>query len=194
MRKVLLSNLISLDGYFEGPNREIDWFVWDAELQDYSIAMLKTVDTLLFGRVTYEMMATYWPTATQDDPAVINSMNSLPKIVFSKTLERADWNNSRLVKGDIGEEISRLKQLPGKDMAIFGSSDLAVTIAERGLLDECRFLVNPVVLGAGKPMFKGLKSKLDLKLLAAKTLGSGVVILSYAPRQSRVTGSTPWVE
>jgi dihydrofolate reductase len=182
MRKVFLSNLISLDGYFEGPNREIDWFVWSEELRDYSIEMLKTVDTLLFGRVTYQRMAAYWPTATAEDPVVARSMNSLPKIVFSKTLDKADWNNTRLVKGDIGEEISRLKQLPGKDMAIFGSSDLAVSIAEQGLLDEYRFLVNPVVLGAGKPMFKGIRSKLNLKLLTTETLKSGVVILTYLPK------------
>lgn len=182
MRKVFLSNLISLDGYFEGPNREIDWFVWSDELRDYSIEMLKTVDTLLFGRVTYQMMAAYWPTATEDDPVTAKSMNSLPKIVFSRTLDKADWNNTRLVKGDIAEEISRLKQLPGKDMAIFGSSDLAVAIAEAGLLDEYRLLVNPVVLGAGKSMFKGVKTKLDLKLLSTQELGSGVVILTYEPK------------
>jgi dihydrofolate reductase len=182
MRKIFLSNYISLDGYFEGPNREIDWFVWNDELRDYSIGMLKSVDAILFGRVTYQLMAAYWPTVTDEDPVITANMNDLPKVVFSKTLDKVDWKNARLVKSDIADEISRLKQLPGKDMVIFGSSDLAVAVAEAGFLDEYRLLVNPVVLGAGRPMFKGLKRKLDLELLNTREFGSGVVLLTYRPK------------
>src|SRR6185295_1195127 len=115
MRKVIFQMMISLDGFFEGPNREIDWHNVDEEFNEYAIDLLDNVDVLLFGRVTYELMANYWPTlsATTDDPIVASKMNSLPKIVFSRTLEKADWNNTRLVKENIAEEVSKLKQQPG---------------------------------------------------------------------------------
>lgn len=185
-RKVIFQMMVTLDGFFEGPNREIDWHNVDQEFNDYAIDLLNHVDVLLFGRVTYELMASYWPTpsATTDDPIVADKMNSLSKIVFSKTLEKADWNNTRLVKENIPEEISKLKQsLPGqdKDLAIFGSSDLALTFIQHNLIDEYRIIVNPIVLGKGKTLFKGLKDKLDLKLLKTKTFNSGNVLLYYVP-------------
>jgi dihydrofolate reductase len=183
MRKVFLFNMTTLDGFFEGPNQDISWHNVDDEFNEFAIDQLKEVDTLLFGRVTYQGMASYWPTAfaISDDPVVAGLMNSLPKIVFSKTLERAQWNNSRLVKENATEEVSRLKQQPGKDIAIFGSSDLAVTLAETGLIDEYRIIVNPVFLGGGTSLLKGIKEKLNLKLLKAKVFKSGNVLLYYAP-------------
>ncbi len=114
---------------------------------------------------------------------VAGLMNSLPKIVFSKTLDRAEWNNSRLVKENVAEEVSGLKQQPGKDIAIFGSSNLAVTLAESGLIDEYRMIMNPVFLGGGTPLLKGIKEKLNLKLLNAKIFKSGNVLLYYAPEK-----------
>jgi dihydrofolate reductase len=183
MRKVIFQMLTTLDGFFEGPNREIDWHHMDEELNDFAIEFLNSVDVLLFGRVTYELMAGYWPTpaATTNDPIVAGKMNSLPKVVFSRTLERADWQNTRLVKGSVAEEVARLKGQPGKDLAIFGSSDLALTLIQHGLIDEYRIIVNPVVLGNGKPLFKGINNKLNLKLLKARTFGSGNVMLFYEP-------------
>ncbi len=183
MRKIILSNLVSLDGYFEGPNREIDWHNVDEEFNEYAIDFLNSVDTLLFGRVTYQLMASYWPTPTAiaNDPIVAEKMNSLPKIVFSRTLEKVEWKNTRLVKEAIAEEISKLKQQPGKDSAIFGSSDLALTFIQHGLIDEYRIIVNPVVLGNGKPLFKGIKDRLNLKLLKTKVFRSGNVCLYYEP-------------
>ena len=173
--------LISLDGYYEGPNKEIDWHNVDDEFNDVAIDLLNNVDLLLFGRVTYELMASYWPTenALKNDPIVAGKMNALPKIVFSRTLEKAEWNNTKLVKDNIAEEISRLKQKQGKDMVIFGSSDLALTLIQHGLIDEYRILLNPIVLGSGKPLFKGIKDRLKLKLLKAKTFRSGNVMLYY---------------
>jgi len=112
-------------------------------------------------------------------------MNELPKIAFSRTLEKAEWNNSRLVKGNIAEEVARLKQQPGKDLALFGSADLASTFIRLGLIDEYRIFVNPVVLGAGKPMFKHIKERTTLKLSKAETLSSGVVVLYYQPERGR---------
>ena len=141
------------------------------------------MDTLLFGRVTYQLMASYWPSATAatNDPIVADKMNNLSKIVFSKTLSSVEWNNTRLIKENIGEEISNLKKKPGKDIAIFSSSDLALTFIQLDLIDEYRIIVNPVVLGDGKSLFKGIKDKLDLKLVKTKSFKSGNVLLYYQP-------------
>ena len=181
MRKVFVFNLVTLDGYFEGPRREIDWHNVDAEFNEYAIGMLNSVDTLLFGRVTYELMAGYWPTpdAMKNDPIVAGKMNSLPKIVFSRTLDKVAWNNSRLVKSNVEEEIQKIKKQPGKDIVILGSGSIVSELAPLGLIDEYRLMVNPVVLGAGKPLFKGIKDRLNLKLIKAKTFKSGNVLLYY---------------
>jgi dihydrofolate reductase len=183
MRKIIVSNLVSLDGFFEGPNRELDWFAVDEEFLEYARNLLSTVDTILFGRVTYQHMAAYWPTAsgTGNDAFITEKMNNLPKIVFSKTLQEVKWNNSRLVKENIAEEILKMKQQPGKDMVIFGSGSIVSTFMQLGLIDEYRIIMNPVVLGNGKPLFKGIKDKHNLKLLKTKVLGSGIVILYYQP-------------
>jgi dihydrofolate reductase len=181
MRKVFVFNLVTLDGYFEGPKREIDWHNVDAEFNEYAIDMLNSVDTLIFGRVTYELMTNYWPTpaAKKDDPIVAEKMNTLPKIVFSRTLEKVEWNNTRLVKDNIEEEIQKMKRQPGKDMALLGSGSILTELAPLGLIDEYRIMVNPVVLGSGNPMFKGIKDRLNLRLLKIRTFKSGNVLLYY---------------
>jgi dihydrofolate reductase len=187
MRKVIFQMMVSLDGYFEGPNREIDWHLVDEEFNDVASEFLDTVDTLLFGRVTYQLMAGYWPTelATTDDPIIAAKMNSLQKIVFSKMLNKVEWNNSRLVKENIAEEVSELKKQPGKNMAIFGSSDLAVLLMKHGLIDEFHIFVNPVVLGGGKPLFKGLNERFKFRLLRTQVFGSGVVMHCYQPMEEK---------
>jgi len=186
MRKVIFFMLTSLDGYFAGPGADISWHNVDEEFNEFAIQQTGEFGALLFGRVTYELMASYWPTeaAKRDDPEIANLMNGLPKLVFSRTLEKADWDNTRLVKNNFVEEVSILKEQPGKDVAIFGSSDLAVTFIEKGLIDEFRIMVNPLALGDGKPLFEGLNSKLDLKLLRTKTFKSGNVLLYYEPAVS----------
>jgi dihydrofolate reductase len=183
MRKVILFMMVSLDGFFEGPNHALDWHNVDAEFNEFAIHQLNEVDVLLFGRKTYEMMASYWPTpaATKNDPIVAERMNNLPKLVFSRTLQKVEWNNSRLIKENVAEEISKLKQQPGKDMAIFGSSDLSVTLAKLGLIDEYRIMVNPVVLGNGTRLFAGMNHRLNLKLVKTKSFSSGNVLLYYVP-------------
>ena len=183
MRKVILFNMVTLDGFFEGPNGEIDWHNADEEFNEFAVDQVKSADGLIFGRVTYELMASYWPTpaAQADDPMVAEKMNTMPKIVFSRTLDKVEWNNTRLVKGDAVKEISQLKQEPGKDLLIFGSADLASTLTNLGLIDEYRIMVNPVVLGKGKPLFKDVKEKLNLRLLKTKTFGNGNVLLYYEP-------------
>lgn len=181
MRKIIFQNMVSLDGYFEGPRKELDWHRVDGEFNDYAAELLDSVDTLLFGRVTYQLMASYWPTpaALADDPVIAAKMNSVQKVVFSRTLDRADWSNTRLAKGDAATEIRRLKQLAEKDIAIFGSSDLTVSLLPHGLVDEYRLFVNPVFLGGGKTLLQGLHARLNLHLTASRVFKSGLVLLCY---------------
>ena len=190
MRKVILSNSVTLDGFFAGPNGELDWHIVDDEIKEYANDLLSNVDALLFGRVTYQLMADYWPAAAtnpstpKSDLEIADKMNNLPKIVFSKTLQEVKWNNSRLVKENIAEEISKMKQQPGKDMVIFGSGSIVSTFMQLGLIDEYRIIVNPIVLGNGNPLFKGINGKQNLKLLNTKVFDSGIVILFYEPAQT----------
>ena len=182
MRKIIVSNYVSLDGFIAGPNGEIDWFVWDEEMAKYSRNLLYSTDTLMFGRVTYELMAGYWPTASppSEDQVIIDAMNNLPKIVFSRTLDKAGWTNATLVREIDKEHIMNMKQQPGMDMVIFGSGGIVSTFAQRGLIDEYRIIVNPVVLGSGKPLFKDIRERIKLKLLKTKTFRSnGNVVLYY---------------
>ncbi|MCX6121124.1 MAG: dihydrofolate reductase family protein [Ignavibacteriales bacterium] len=183
MRKVFLFNMISLDGFFEGPNQEIDWHNVDGEFNAFAEQQLKEADILLFGRVTYELMASYWPTesARTNDPIIANKMNAISKIVFSKTLETVTWNNTRLLKENITEEVTKLKHQPGKDIAVFGSSNLAVTFMQHGFIDEYRIMVNPVILGKGNTLFNGINDRFNLSLLKTKTFRSGNVLLYYQP-------------
>ena len=183
MRKLFSFNMVTLDGFFEGSNHEIDWHNVDGEFNEFAIEQTGTVDVLLFGRVTYQMMASYWPTpsAIANDPVVAGQMNRVPKIVFSRTLEKAEWNNTRLIRDGIAEEILKLKQQPGKDLALFGSADLLSTLMQLDLIDEHRIMVNPVVLGSGNPLFKRTKDRLNLKLIKTRTFGNGNVLLCYQP-------------
>jgi dihydrofolate reductase len=183
MRKLFAFNLISLDGFFEGPNRELDWHNVDGEFNEFAIEQTSAVDALLFGRVTYQMMASFWPTpgAIAADPVVAGLMNRLPKLVFSTTLASVEWNNTRLVKDRVAEEILNLKQQPGKDLALFGSANLLSTLMQLDLVDEHRLLVNPVVLGNGNPLFKRAKDRLNLKLTRSRTFCNGNVLLCYQP-------------
>ena len=177
MRKIIVSNLVSLDGFYEGPNQEIDWFLVDEEFFSYARELLRTVDTLLFGAKTYKVMEAYWPSAAPDE--IADKMNNLPKIVFSKTLEKVDWNNSRLIRNNIQEEVAKLKAQPGKDMVIFGSASLASSLLQLGLIDEYRIILQPLLIGKGRRLFDDIESKIRLKLDRTKLLASGVVVLYY---------------
>jgi dihydrofolate reductase len=183
MRRVFSFIVTTLDGYFVGPNQEFDWPNVDEEFDRFAVRQLEEVDTLLFGRATYELMASYWPTqaAQEEEPIIAEKMNGLPKIVFSTTLGRVEWDNSTLVRGDATEEVTKLKQRPGKDMVIFGSSNLTSGLLQAGVLDELRIMVNPVALGDGRSLLEGMKERVKLRLLSATTFSSGNVLLSYAP-------------
>ena len=170
--------MVSLDGFIEGPKRELDWHVWDEEMEKEAHQTLDSVDAMLLGRVAYQLFADYWPTAKD---SIAPKLNQLPKIVFSKTLEKVEWNNSGLFRGNIAEEITNAKCQPGRDLILYGGADIATTFMRLGLIDEYRIIVNPVILGSGKPLFKNVKDGMNLKLLKTKTFKCGNVTLYYQP-------------
>jgi dihydrofolate reductase len=181
MRKVILSMMITLDGFYEGPNHEIDWHRVDDEFNEFASDQISAIDLMLFGRVTYELMASYWPTpaAMTDDPIIAYKMNNSPKIVFSNTLKNAEWSNTRLVKGNAADEVIKLKQQPGKDMIIFGSGKLVSSLAQSGLMDEYRLFVAPVILGKGNPIFRDVRDRQNVKLMSTRTFRNGNILLCY---------------
>jgi dihydrofolate reductase len=177
-------NLVTLEGFFEGPKKwDLDWheYVWGDELKQLSLEQGKTADALLFGRVTYEGMAAHWPTAKG---AVADFMNSVPKVVFSRTLAKADWRNSRLVRENAEGEVAKLKNAPGQNLYVFGSADLSATLMQHDLFDEYRLCVVPVVLGAGTPLFKPSGEPKRMNLREARRLKSGGVILFCEPERT----------
>ena len=174
---------ISLNGFFKGANGDIGWHVHGTEENEYAADSLGHGHALVFGRVTYDMMAGYWPSemAAKNDPTVAKGMNDAEKIVFSRTMKRAAWRNTRVVSGDIVAEMRRLKRGPGKDMTILGSGSIVTLFASHGLIDEFGIMVDPVALASGTPIFDGLDGKLVLRLIATRSFTSGAVLLRYAP-------------
>ncbi|KAA1185858.1 dihydrofolate reductase [Rhizobium tropici] len=182
MRKLVIWNLMTLDGYFEGTkpwDLDFHMLAWGDELEHYATELGKEGDLLIFGRKTYEGMAAYWPTATET-PDITAYMNGIAKIAASRTLDKADWNNTRIV-GDIAAEVKRLKQEPGKTMFVFGSAEVTDVLLKAGLVDELRICVVPVVLGAGNPHFKPAAEQRPMKLIDSRPLKTGAVILRYEP-------------
>lgn len=185
MRRVIFFMLTSVNGFYERAPWGLDWHhAGDPEFNAFAIAQLDAADLMLFGRKTYEGMASYWSTdeAITEDPEVSSRMNAMPKIVFSRTLGEAAWQNTRLVRGDPAAEVTRLKAMTGRDIIVMGSGDLATSLAAQGVIDELRILVNPIALPEGKPIFAGLKKDLPLRLVSARAFASGNILLSYAPR------------
>ena len=180
MKKLYFFMMTTANGFYERGPWEIDWHNTDDEFNEFAIEQLDRMDTLVFGRKTYEGMVAYWPTpeTIASDPIVAAKMNGLPKVVVSKTLERADWSNTRVVREPAA--IAALKREPGEDALLIGSSDLAVSLSALGLIDEYRIMVNPIALGNGKPVLQGLNADLKLKLLRTRTFKNGNVLLTYA--------------
>lgn len=184
MRKLVVFNQVTLDGYFADMNGDLSWaHKNDAEWNAFVADNAKGGGLLLFGRITYELMASYWPTpyAIENDPIVAKQMNNLPKVVFSRTMDKALWSNTKLVKSDMAPEIRKMKEEPGEDMVILGSGSIVSQLAQERLIDEYQIVVNPVVLGKGRTMFDGTKEKLTLKLTKTRTFGNGNVLLCYEP-------------
>ena len=186
MRKLVVFNSVSLDGYFVDMNGDMSWAkndTPDAEWDAFVAGNASGGGMLLFGRVTYQLMASFWPTsfAIEHMPVVAEGMNNMPKIVFSRTLDRAAWDNTRLVKDHMAAEVRGMKSEPGPGMAILGSGSIVAQLAQERLIDEYQVVVVPIVLGAGKTMFEGVKQKLPLKLTKARAFGNGNVLLCYEP-------------
>lgn len=187
MRKLVLFLHASLDGFVEGPNGQMDigWVSYDADLANHAKEILSTADTVIWGRGTYQMMHSYWssvpsnPSASQYELNHAEWIEKTAKVVFSTTLKRVEWNNSRLVKHDVEEEIKNLKQQPGKDMVIIGSPRFAHYLMQLDLIDEYKITVSPVLIGSGLPLFQGLKGRTNLKLIENKTFDSGALGLVY---------------
>lgn len=185
MRRLVAFHNVTLDGFFADSSDDISWAHRDAGDAEWSAFVADNAsagDTLVFGRITYELMASYWPTplAIQNDPVVAGRMNSMTKVVFSRTLREASWSHSTLVEGDVAAELRRMKREPGGDMAILGSGSIVSQAASEGLIDELQIVVNPVVLGKGRTLFDGIRGPLDLELTKTRTFANGNVLLCYA--------------
>ena len=187
-KKIVMLNRVSVDGFFAGPDGEIDWFIHDPEV-DKAVHEGGEADTVLFGRVTYQLFESYWPKVAVDRKApkeardTANELGQMTKVVFSKTLKGVTWENSRLVKGNVAEDVRKLKHGKGSGIMIFGSGTIVQQLTSEGLIDEYVFVVTPVILGAGKPLFAGAE-RLDLELSETRSFKSGNVVLHYKTKGS----------
>lgn len=183
MGKLSVFNFITLNGFYKGVNNDIGWHKHGEEEGEFSAEGAQSDSVILFGRVTYDMMYSFWPTpmAMESMPVVADGMNKSEKIVFSRTLKKADWNNTRLISSHAVEEIKKLKKTSQKDMIILGSGSMVTLCAEHGLIDTYQIMIDPVAIGNGTPLFNGIKRQLDLRLTSTRTFKSGVVLLNYEP-------------
>lgn len=183
MGKLSMFNFITLNGFYKGVSNDIGWHKHGQEEGEYSAEGAQSDSVMLFGRVTYDMMYSFWPTpmAIESMPVVADGMNKSEKIVFSRTLKKADWNNTRIISSHAVEEIIKLKKTSQKDMIILGSGSIVTLCAEHGLIDTYQIMIDPVALGNGTPLFKGMQRQLDLRLTSTRTFKSGVILLNYEP-------------
>jgi dihydrofolate reductase len=184
MPRLIVFNSITLDGYFTDRKGDMSWAhkndpEWNAFVTDNASGGGR----LLFGRVTYELMASFWPTpeAMKQMPVVAERMNNLPKVVFSRKMDKASWNNTKVVNGNIGAEVRRMKEEPGEDMVIMGSGTIVSQLTPERLIDEFQLVINPIILGEGRTMFEGIKEKLSFKQTNTRTFDNGNVLLCYEP-------------
>jgi dihydrofolate reductase len=181
LRRIIASEMVTVDGFFSGPNGELDWFVQDEELGTFAQELLDSVDTILYGRATYEMMVGCWPHA---GGSFAERTNPLPKLVFTSTLDPTpwgDWDNATPVKGVLADEVAKLKDEAGGDMVIYGSGRVVQALSRLGLIDEYRLVVHPVLLGIGRPLFGALAKRHTRRLIDSVSWPSGCVALTYEP-------------
>lgn len=185
MRKLTLFMHVSLDGFVAGPKGEMDWINVDDEIFEYAGNRTNEADTALYGRVTYEMMDSYWPTAADQPNATKHDIehsrwyNNVEKVVLSKTLQGQQRKNTKIISDNLSGQITALKQQPGKDILIFGSPSASYALMQEGLIDDFWLFINPVVLGQGIPLFRDVKTPLRLTLATSKAFPSGVVCMHY---------------
>lgn len=182
-RKLIAFNLMTLDGYFAGEQDDISWHRVDEEVNEYAIEQLQTTDTLLFGRRTFQIMEDFWPTdrAFALDRPTAEMMGRYQKIVFSTTMKKSDWQNTRLLPDKVADTVRALKQQPGKQLFVVGSADLCRTLIKHDLIDEFRLIFHPIVLAKGKPFFH---DPVELQLLKTKVFGNGSVLCCYRPSKN----------
>jgi dihydrofolate reductase len=188
MNKVLVFNQVSLDGYFCDAKGDMSWaHKQDAEWDDFVAGNASGGGIVLFGRITYEMMVSYWPTpdAKKKFPTVARAMNDSMKVVFSRTLRDVSWQNTKLVKGDLPAEVRKMKKEAGKDIVVMGSGTIVSQLAQERLIDEYQIVVNPIVLGKGRTMFEGVKDRFGLKLTKSRPFRNGNVVLWYDLHQQQ---------
>ncbi|HEV2316756.1 MAG TPA: dihydrofolate reductase family protein [Thermoplasmata archaeon] len=188
MRRIIVDSLISLDGYLADENGEIDWFTQEEEFNQsegeaWSLEMLRRADTILFGRVTFEGMSEFWPSewARENMAEIAGHLNGHAKIVFSRSLKTTSWENTTILPTPAKEVVLELKQRPGKDLLVLGSSNLVSSLMRDGLIDEYRIRIVPVVLGAGRPLFHDQKERHRLRLVSCRAFKAGVLAVHYEP-------------
>jgi len=182
MRKLMVYNSVSLDGYFVDGNGDMSWaHKRDPEWNAFVAENARGDSVMLFGRVTYDMMSRFWPTdaALKSLPEVAARMNSAPKVVFSRTMDKATWNNTRLIKDNLVEEVRKMKQEPGDPMVILGSGNIIAQLSGARLIDEYQLVLTPIVLGRGRTMFDGIPERMPLKLTKSRAFGNGSVVVWY---------------
>ena len=191
MRKIFLHIAVSIDGFIQTSDNSLDWQFVDDDFEEYVNTVLRSIDTMIFGRVSFELLAQYWPTAAENPAAAVDPsnparhieaahmMDSLQKIAVSKTMKKTDWNNSRIVSDTA--ELEKLKAEPGRDIALFAGGNLASSLMRLGLIDEYRLLIYPALLGGGTPLFQGGYGVSHLKLIESRIFASGAVLLTYRP-------------
>jgi len=186
MGKLSVFNFVSLDGYYKDVNNKTDWHTHGGEEEGkFSAESAQSGSTLIFGRVTYDIMAGFWPSPMAHEmfPEVADGMNKSKKIVFSKKMKKAAWSNSKVVSGNIVEEMKKLKKAVKGDMTILGSGSIVAQFAEAGLIDTYMFMVDPIAIGSGTSIFKGMKRQLNLKLISSRAFKSGIVLNTYEPKK-----------
>ena len=183
MQKLIAFNFVTMNGFFKGLNGDVSWAHGDEENDSFAVEQSSSNATLVFGRITYDMMASFWPTpfAAQMNAPMAENMNRSKKIVFSYSMDTADWVNTKVIKGDLVEEMKKLKQLDGPGMCILGSGTIINQLAEAGLIDEYQIMIHPVAIEGGTPFFNGITQKLNLRLTSSRIFKSGKVLLVYQP-------------
>ena len=191
MRKLVLFMHVSLDGFVAGPKGEMDWITVDNEMFEYAGNRTNEADTALYGRVTYQMMESYWPTAGDQPAATKHDIehsrwyNNVTKIVLSRTMKGAKLPNTKIISDHLSKEIAQLKQTTGKDILMFGSPTVAHLLSQENLIDDYWLFINPILIGQGIPLFQGIQRKVNLKLLSSNVFSSGVVCLHYERVQTK---------